>query len=48
MPIGFLLTRARQGMIIFVPNGNSKDTTNLPDEFDATAEFLLKCGITPI
>ena len=41
-----LLTRARQGMIIFVPNGNAEDTTNLPDEFDATAEFLLKCGVT--
>ncbi len=41
-----LLTRARQGMIIFVPNGNAEDTTNLPDEFNATAEFLLKCGVT--
>ena len=43
-----LLTRARQGMIIFVPDGNAKDSTNLPDEFDATAGFLVKCGVTPI
>jgi hypothetical protein len=43
-----LLTRARQGMIIFVPNGKAEDTTNLPDEFDATAEFLLNCGVTPM
>jgi hypothetical protein len=41
-----LLTRARQGMIIFVPEGDSSDTTNSPDEFDSTAEFLLKCGVT--
>lgn len=43
-----LLTRARQGMIIFVPRGQTEDTTNLPDEFDATAEFLLNCRVTPL
>ena len=43
-----LLTRARQGMIIFVPNGKAEDATNLPEEFDGTAEFLLNCGVTPI
>jgi Uncharacterized conserved protein (DUF2075) len=43
-----LLTRARHGMIIFVPGGDAKDTTNLPDEFDSTTEFLVKCGVTPI
>ena len=43
-----LLTRARQGMIIFVPQGNDEDTTNRPDEFESTAEFLLSCGVTPI
>jgi hypothetical protein len=40
-----LLTRARQGMIIFLPKGNSVDSTNQPDEFDSTADFLLSCGI---
>lgn len=43
-----LLTRARQGMIIFVPKGNSEDPTNLPDEFDSTADFLLRCGVKPL
>jgi hypothetical protein len=43
-----LLTRARQGMIIFVPLGDAEDTTNRPDEFQSTAKFLLNCGITPL
>jgi hypothetical protein len=43
-----LLTRARQGMIIFVPNGNPDDPTNAPEEFEATAEYLLRCGVTPL
>jgi len=42
-----LLTRARQGMMIFVPKGDLSDPTNSPDEFDSTAEFLLQCGATP-
>ncbi|MFZ0662511.1 MAG: DNA/RNA helicase domain-containing protein [Acidobacteriaceae bacterium] len=42
-----LLTRARQGMIIFLPKGNRNDPTNLPEEFDATAHYLLQCGVTP-
>ena len=41
-----LLTRARQGMVIFVPQGNPADPTNRPDEFDSTADYLLRCGIT--
>jgi hypothetical protein len=43
-----LLTRARQGMIIFVPKGNKDDSTNCPMEFDATAEYLIRCGVKPI
>jgi hypothetical protein len=35
-------------MIIFVPRGDADDTTNLPDEFESTAEFLLNCGVTPL
>jgi hypothetical protein len=42
-----LLTRARQGMIIFVPKGDVTDSTTDPDEFNSTAEFLLKCGVLP-
>ena len=41
-----LLTRARQGMIIFVPKGSTDDATNQPEEFEATAQYLLRCGVT--
>jgi hypothetical protein len=40
-----LLTRARQGMILFVPRGDQNDPTNLPEEFDATASYLVQCGV---
>ena len=43
-----LLTRARQGMIIFVPKGNNTDHTRLPEFYDGTYEYLLKCGIKEI
>ena len=43
-----LLTRARQGMILFVPKGSRGDSTRDPREFDQTAEFLLSCGVTSL
>jgi hypothetical protein len=43
-----LLTRARMGMVIFVPKGDANDLTILPDEFDATAQFLASCGVTSL
>lgn len=43
-----LLTRARQGMIIFVPKGNAEDPTNQPEEFEATAQYLARCGATSL
>jgi hypothetical protein len=43
-----LLTRARQGMIIFVPRGGDHDPTNRSKEFDATAGYLLRCGVTAL
>ena len=43
-----LLTRARQGMIIFIPKGSAGDRTTCPEEFDSTAEYLLGCGVIPI
>ncbi len=43
-----LLTRARHGMIIFVPRGDTEDSTNKPDEFESTAGFLLSCGVMPL
>ncbi len=40
-----ILTRARQGMVIFVPKGNASDHTR-PDKFyDGTFEYLRSCGI---
>jgi len=41
-----LLTRARKGMVIFIPQGNHDDRTNQPEEFDLTAECLVRCGVT--
>lgn len=43
-----LLTRARQGMVIFVPKGNDNDPTSLPAEFEATAQYLVRCGVTSL
>jgi hypothetical protein len=43
-----LLTRARQKLVIYVPVGDSADSTNTPEEFENTAQFLLRCGVTPL
>ena len=43
-----LLTRARKGMVIYVPEGNSNDSTCDPREFEETASFLLQCGVTAL
>jgi hypothetical protein len=43
-----LLTRARKGMVIFVPMGSANDSTRRPEEFDETARYLLQCGIVPL
>jgi DUF2075 family protein len=40
-----LLTRARQGMAIFVPPGNSKDLTRPPEFYDETFAYLSAVGI---
>jgi schlafen family protein len=40
-----LLTRARQGMIIYVPRGDSVDATRPPSFYDGTAAFLAECGV---
>lgn len=42
-----LLTRARQGMFVYVPRGNPDDPTNNPEEFEKTAQFLIRCGVIP-
>jgi Uncharacterized conserved protein (DUF2075) len=43
-----LLTRARQGMVIFVPAGANDDLTRAPDQFEGVATFLLDCGVQPL
>lgn len=43
-----LLTRARQGMVIFVPSGDSEDTTRLPEFYDPICEYLQEFGIPVI
>jgi hypothetical protein len=40
-----LLTRARQGMVIFVPSGDQNDPTRSPKFYDATFEYLAELGI---
>ena len=40
-----LLTRARQGMVIFVPPGNRSDSTRSPAYYDSTFEYLAGIGI---
>ena len=43
-----LLTRARQGFIIFIPEGDSLDLTRQPEFCDETYRFLLNLGIEEI
>lgn len=43
-----LMTRARQGLIIFIPNGDSSDHTRPNNLYDSTFNFLKECGIPQI
>ena len=43
-----LLTRARQGMVLVVPEGNPEDPTRNPAYYDSTYEYLKKIGIKEI
>ncbi len=40
-----LLTRSRQGMIIYVPEGNKYDPTTAPELYNSTFEYLKSIGI---
>ena len=40
-----LLTRARQGMVICVPEGNIEDETRLPEFYDGTYVYLKTIGL---
>lgn len=43
-----LLTRAREGMVIFVPKGSIDDPTRNPTWYNKTANYLLRCGLSSI
>ena len=43
-----LMTRAREGMIIWVPKGDPSDPTRSPIQFDETAAYLESCGASPL
>ena len=43
-----LLTRARQGMIIFIPTGDERDQTRLPEFYEPIFEYLTSLGIEEI
>ena len=43
-----LLTRARQGMIIFLPNGSDNDPTRPHEYYDGTYQYLKDLGIYEI
>jgi len=43
-----LLTRARQGMVIFVPEGSEDDPTRPAEFYESTYEFLVACGAAPL
>jgi len=40
-----LLTRARQGMVIYVPAGDRADPTRPPEFYEGIEAFLQKCGL---
>ena len=40
-----LLTRARRGMVIFVPEGDDEDETRKTEFYDGTYEYLKSIGI---
>jgi hypothetical protein len=43
-----LLTRARQGMVIVIPQGDATDHTRLPEFYDPTFEYLKSIGFVVI
>ena len=43
-----LLTRARQGMVIFIPEGNDEDITRKKVFYDSTYDYLRSIGIIEI
>ena len=42
------MTRARQGLVIYVPPGNQQDETRLPEFYDGIYSFLKACGVVDL
>lgn len=40
-----LLTRAREGLVLWIPEGDEADDTRAPGPLNDTAEFLISCGV---
>ena len=43
-----LLTRARQGMVIFIPEGDITDRTMQPNYYEPVYQYFLQCGVPTI
>jgi hypothetical protein len=43
-----LMTRAREGLVIWVPEGDSSDPTRDVGVMNDTAEYLVSCGVVPL
>lgn len=43
-----LMTRAREGLVIWVPEGDANDPTRDVGVMDDTAEYLIRCGVMPL
>lgn len=43
-----LLTRSRQGMVIYVPSGDANDSTRKPEYYDPIYEYFLSCGLSEL
>lgn len=43
-----LLTRARQGMVLYIPQGNPEDITRLPEIYNNTYKYLKDIGLQDI
>ncbi len=43
-----LMTRAREGLVIWVPEGDSEDPTREASVMNDTAEYLTRCGVIPL
>ena len=43
-----LLTRARQGMVIFIPPGDESDPTRAPAFYNETYDYLTSLGVSEV